>query len=243
MPAVHVWLLLLLLSPAQVSAELLRLVADPWPPFNDQRLPGKGLASDLVEQALARAGYTTSYVEVPWERAVLGLKRGDYDVLINAWYSADRTEYGYFSQPYLVNRIRFMQRKGGNIRFETLADLYPHSIAVVRGYAYSREFDSDPQLLKVGVGSFEIAARMLHAGRVQLALEDEWVARYMLGRTLSTIRDELEFLPLPLSENGLHILVRRSLAQHRDIARRFDAAIQAMSEDGSYAATLQRHTP
>jgi hypothetical protein len=30
--------------------------------------------------------------------------------------------------------------------------------AVVRGYAYSREFDSDPQLLKVGVGSFEIDA-------------------------------------------------------------------------------------
>ena len=68
MPAVRAWLLLLLLSPALASAELLRLVADPWPPFNDQRLPGKGLASDLVEQALARAGYTTSYVEAPWER-------------------------------------------------------------------------------------------------------------------------------------------------------------------------------
>jgi polar amino acid transport system substrate-binding protein len=243
MPAVRVWLLLLLLSPALASAELLRLVANPWPPFNDQGLPGKGLASDLVEQALKRVGYSTSYVEVPWERAVLGLKRGDYDVLINAWYSAERTEYGYFSQPYLVNRIRLMQRKGGSIRFENLADLYPYSIAVIRGYTYSKKFDSDPRLLKVGVGSFEIAARMLHAGRVQLALEDELVARHVLARELSSIRDELEFLPLPLSENGLHILVRRSLAQHRDIARRFDAAIQAMSDDGSYAATLQRHAP
>lgn len=53
MTVVRAWLLLLLLSPASASAELLRLVADPWPPFNDQRLPGKGLASDLVEQALA----------------------------------------------------------------------------------------------------------------------------------------------------------------------------------------------
>ncbi len=218
-------------------------MADPWPPLNDQRLPGKGLASDLVEQSLARAGCTTSYVEVPWERAVSGLKRGDYDVLINARYSDDSTEYGYFSQLYLVNRIRFIRRKGSDIRFETLADLYPHSIAVVRGYAYSKEFDSDPGLLKIGVGSFEIAARMLHAGRVQLALEDELAACYVLGRTLNNIRDELGFLPLPLSENGLHILVRRSHAQHREIARRFDAAIQAMSEDGSYVATLRRHGP
>ncbi|AVO52660.1 ABC transporter substrate-binding protein [Ectopseudomonas mendocina] len=243
MLAVRAWLLLLLLSPALASAELLRLVADPWPPFNDRDLPGNGLASDLVEQALKRAGYTTSYAEVPWERAVLGLKRGDYDVLINAWYSADRAEYGYFSRPYLVNRLRFMQRKGSNIRFETLADLYPHSIAVVRGYAYSKEFDSDPNLLKVGVGSFEIAARMLHAGRVQLALEDELVARYHMGRELSSIRGELEFLPLPLTENGLHILVRRSRADHEEIASRFDKAIQEMSDDGSYAATLQRHGP
>ncbi|WP_313116774.1 substrate-binding periplasmic protein [Ectopseudomonas guguanensis] len=243
MPALRVWLLLLLLSPALAAAEALRLVADPWPPFNDQTLPGKGLASDLVEQALKRAGYTTSYAEVPWERAVRGLKRGDYDVLINAWYSLERTEYGYYSQPYLVNRIRFLQRKGSRIRFETLADLYPYTIAVIRGYAYSKEFDSDPYLLKVGVGSFEIAARMLHAGRVQLTLEDELVARHILAGTLSPLRDELEFLPQPLSENGLHILVRRSHPRYREIARRFDAAIQAMSDDGSYAATLQRHTP
>ncbi len=239
--ALRAWLMLVLWSPVLASAEFLRLVANPWPPFNDQALPGKGLASDLVEQALARAGYTTSYVEVPWERAVLGLKRGDYDVLINAWYSDDRAEYGYFSQPYLLNRIRFIQRKGSNIRYETLADLYPHSIAVIRGYAYSSAFDNDPQLLKVGVGSFESAARMLHAGRVQLALEDEWVARFVLGRSLASIRHELEFLPQPLSENGLHILVRRSLTRHRDIAQRFDAAIEAMNEDGSYAATLRRH--
>lgn len=48
MTVVRAWLLLLPLSPASASAELLRLVAAPWPPFNDQRLPGKGLASDLV---------------------------------------------------------------------------------------------------------------------------------------------------------------------------------------------------
>ena len=69
------------------------------------------------------------------------------------------------------------------------------------------------------------------------------MARHVLARELNSIRDELEFLPLPLSENGLHILVRRSHPHFREIARRFDAAIQAMSDDGSYATTLQRHAP
>ncbi|GIZ10953.1 ABC transporter substrate-binding protein [Pseudomonas sp. NCCP-436] len=243
MPAVCVWLLLLLLIPAGASAEALRLVANPWPPFNDRTLPARGLSSDLVEQALQRAGYATLYAEVPWARAVQGLQRGEYDVLINAWYSAERAEYGYFSQPYLINRLRFMRRKSSSIRFETLADLYPYSIAVVRGYAYRKDFDSDPRLKRIAVSSFENAARMLHAGRVQLALEDELVARYYLSRKLEAFRDELEFLPQALSENGLHILVRRSYPGHQEVASRFDQAIQSMIADGSYEQIISRHAP
>ncbi len=82
---------------------------------------------------------------------------------------------------------------------------------------------------------------MLNAGRVELALEDELVARHQLGRSLSMLRDGLEFLPQPLSENGLHILVRLSHPEHKAIVERFDAAIQAMRDDGSYAATFRRH--
>lgn len=234
-------LVLLLSLPLGVAAQTLRLVADPWPPFNDQTLLNNGVASDLVSTALTRAGYVTSYVEVPWERAVRGLQRADYDVLINAWYSDERATFGYYSQPYLINRIRFLQRKGANIKFEQLPDLYPYSIAVVRGYAYSSEFDQDTRLSKVGVLSFETGARMLHAKRVGLTLEDEFVARYHLGRELSGIRDELEFLPQPLSENGLHILVSRLHPEHRQIAEAFNRAIEAMRADGSYAEILQRH--
>ena len=231
----------LVLLPLAVAGETLRLVADPWPPFNDQRLLNNGVASDLVSSALGRAGYASEYAQVPWERAVRGLRRADYDVLINAWHTEARASFGYFSQPYLINRIRLLRRKGSAIRFEQLADLYIQRIAVVRGYAYSAEFDSDPRLHKVGVGSFASAARMLQAGRVELTLEDEIVAQYHFARELSGIRDELEFLPRPLSENGLHILVRRSHAQHRQIAEAFDRAIAAMHADGSYAAILQRH--
>ncbi|SDH04329.1 polar amino acid transport system substrate-binding protein [Pseudomonas benzenivorans] len=233
--------LLLLLLSLDAAAETLRLVADPWPPFNDQRLPYNGVASDLVGTALARAGYATRYREVPWERAVHGLQRADYDVLINAWYSDERAGYGQFSAPFLVNRIRFLRRKGSAIQFEQLSDLYPYRIAVMRGYAYSSAFNDDPLLRKVGVGSFASGARMLQAGRVELTLEDEIVARYHLGRELSGIREQLEFLPQPLSENGLHILVRRSHPQHRQIAEAFDRAIAAMRADGSYAAILARH--
>jgi polar amino acid transport system substrate-binding protein len=231
----------LVLLPLAVAADTLRLVADPWPPFTDQALLNNGVAADLVSSALGRAGFATEYAQVPWERAVRGLRRSDYDVLINAWYSEERASFGYFSQPYLINRIRLLRRKGSSIQFEQLSDLYPHRIAVMRGYAYSAAFNTDPVLRKIGVGSFESGARMLHAKRVELTLEDEFVARFHFARELSGIRDELEFLPQPLSENGLHILIRRSHADHQRIAEAFNRAIAAMRVDGSYAALFKRH--
>lgn len=238
----RVWCCLLaLLCWGSSSAETLRLAANFWPPFTDESAPNGGFATDLVITALARGGYASSYVEVPWARAVRGLQRGEYDALVAAWFSEERAVYGHFSKPYLINRIRLLQRKGGTIQFRQLSDLYPYQVAVGRGYAYSPEFDNDPRLNKFVVGDFTNAARMLSRGRVDLALDDELVVRYHFGRELSDIRDDLEFLPQPLSENGLHILVRRSHPQHRQIAEAFDRAIAAMRSDGSYAAILQRH--
>lgn len=233
------WVLLLPLHGN--AAQALRLVADPWPPFNDQTLLNNGVASDLVATALSRAGYTTSYAQVPWERAVRGLQQDTYDVLINAWYTDERAVFGHYSQPYLINRIRFLQRKGSQIKFTQLHDLYPYSIAVVRGYAYSSEFDNDVDLQKIPVHSFAMAVRMLAAGRVKLTVEDEYVARYYLARESRKVRDQVEFLPKALSENSLHILVSLKNPEHQQIVAGFDRAIAAMKADGSYARLLQQH--
>jgi polar amino acid transport system substrate-binding protein len=238
-PGIALLVALLLGEPA--LAEHLRLTGDSWPPFTDQRLPNNGLAADLVSTALQRAGHTTEYVEVPWARVLRGLQQGDYDVIVAAWYSAERTQFGLFSDPYLVNRIRFLRRTGMPIEYSGLDSLQPHSIAVVRGYSYDAAFDAAQGLSKVPVLEFAMGARMLAAGRVQLTLEDELVAQYHLNRDLREVRDSIEFVEVPLSENGLHILVRRSHPLHQQIVREFNANIAAMRADGGYRRIFQRH--
>ncbi len=219
----------------------LRLVANFWPPYTDQRILNGGLASDLVQSALRRAGYTTVQSEVPWARVLRGLRIGRYDVAVSAWYSAERSEFADFSQPYLINQLRLVQRRGRGIRFEQLADLYKYRIAVARGYAYSPAFDSDSRLNKFVVLDFTAGARMVQAQRLDLAVEDELVARYLFKGELASISGDLEFLPRPLSESGLHILVSHQHPEHRQIAEAFDQAITEMRRDGSYARIFQRH--
>ncbi len=79
-------LLLTLLLPCALPAANLRLVGDSWPPFVDSRLPGNGLAVELVTTALKRAGFDSSFQQVPWSRALYGVRSGDYDIALSAWY-------------------------------------------------------------------------------------------------------------------------------------------------------------
>lgn len=223
------------------SAEKLRLVADAWPPFTDISLRNGGLATDLVSTALSRAGYSSEYEQVPWARALLGVGEGRYDVLVNAWFNDERTQLGQFSSAYLTNRVRFLKRKDSPIEYKNLKQLHEYPIAVVRGYAYSAEFDNDMNLQKVPVHSFAMAVRMLAADRVKLTVEDEFVARYYLARESKKVREVVEFLPKPLSENNLHILVSLKNPDHAQIVAGFDREIAGMKADGSYDRLLKRH--
>ncbi|QQQ51094.1 transporter substrate-binding domain-containing protein [Pseudomonas syringae] len=236
-----VGLLVVLLMAQANAAEKLRLVADPWPPFADALLLNGGLATDIVNTALRRAGYTTLYEQVPWARAMLGLSEGRHDVLINAWFSEERTKVGQFSAQYLLNRVRFIKRKESPIGTLTQEQLRKYVIAVVRGYAYDPAFDSDTRLQKVPVQNFSTAIRMLAAERVDLALEDEYVARYDLAMEPDEVRERVEFLPGSLSENSLHILVSLKHPHHEKIVADFDREIAAMKADGTYDVLLRLH--
>jgi polar amino acid transport system substrate-binding protein len=243
MPRLHrafalIGLLLLIQSAA---AEKLRLVADAWPPFTDATLINGGLATDIVSTALARAGYASDFEQVPWARAMLGVGEGRYDVLVNAWYTEDRTKLGQFSGEYLLNRVRFIKRKDTPIEFNNLQQLHAYPIAVVRGYAYSPAFEDDTALQKVPVHSFAMAVRMVAADRVKLTLEDEYVARYYLARESSKVRNAVEFMPKPLSENSLHILVSLKNPEHAQIVAGFDREIARMKADGSYERLMKQH--
>lgn len=231
---------LLYAGPALAQGKL-RLVADSWPPFTDTSMPGGGLATSIVTTALTRAGYAIEFEEVPWARALMGVGEGRYDVLINAWYNDERTLIGQFSGAYLVNRIRLLKREGEAFSYARQSDLYPYTIAVVRDYAYSPEFDSDERLNKVPVRSFSSAVRMLAAGRVNLAVEDEYVARYNLQREPQPVREGVAFVDPPLSENSLHILVSLKHPEHQKIVARFEKAIATMKADGSYDRLLRQH--
>ena len=232
--------LALLLAHTQVGASTLRLAGNVWPPYTDRSLPENGLSVDLIRTALGRAGYKVDYIEVPWERAVQGVRSGRYDML-NGWPTSKRSGYARHSQPFLTNRLRWVKRRASDIRYDGLGSLVPYRIALSRGYRYDDELESDSRLTKDYVSNFVQAAKMLLAQRVDLTLEDERTAQFHFDRELEQVSEALAFVPGEFSLLDLTLVVRNGHPQQADIIAAFDREIAEMIADGSYQAIFKRH--
>lgn len=233
------WLTLWLVS-TSAWADTLRLAGNIWPPYTDRHLYADGLSVDLIRTALGRAGYQVDYFEVPWERAVLGLKNGTYDML-NAWPAAKRFSYARSTRPFLTNRMRWVKRRVSDIHYDGLDSLIPYRIALSRGYGYDEVMQNDSRLNKGYAANFVQAANMLLARRVDLTLEDERTALFHFNRELERVSDALEFLPGEFRVLDLSLMVRNGHPQQAEIIEAFNREILAMIKDGSYEAIFLRH--
>jgi polar amino acid transport system substrate-binding protein len=236
----RILLLLAALTVGTGHGEALRLAGNTWPPYTDQRLPGGGLSVELIRTALGRAGYQVHYIEVPWERALLGLQHGSYD-MVNAWSAPNRMRYAIYSRPFLTNRVRWLQRHDSNVAYSDLESLVPYRLGLIRGYAYSDALKDDARLTKGYAANFVQAAKMLSAGRIDLTLEDERTVLFHLSSELKHLQDAYRFVPGEFKLLDLSLIVRTDHPQQAGIIAGFNREIEAMLADGSYAEIFHRH--
>ena len=219
---------------ASAPARELMVGGSPWPPYDGQDLPQKGMSNAIISTALKRAGYQVSYVFDTWPRVLEGARLGVYDVLPAVWYTRERARDLAFSKPYLASDVRFIKRRDSKIEFNSLADLEGLMIGVVKDYAYGEEFAEAPGLIRVNANYIVQNLLKVAQRQVDLTLGDERTLIYALNLYMPESVKELEFLPKPLEHRDVHIAVSKATADYQTIVKDFDKAIAAMMADGSY---------
>lgn len=233
--------ILMLVAGAAQSAEVLRVVASPWPPYSDQGLPKKGLSMELVRAALIRAGYKPEIYLESWPRTLEGAEIGVYDVIAAAWYSKEREAKFDFSEPYLNNRVRLLKHDESGFKFDSLDDLAGLRVGVVRDFAYGEKFDNATNFTKVYQNHVIQNLLKLVNRQVDLVIGDELTIRHQIREYMPQEEAHLEFLPKAILVKGLHIAVSRKRADHAEIVAGFNEAIKIMKADGSYQLILDKH--
>ena len=223
------------------AAGNLAAVVNTWPPYVERNLPGNGLAMQLVSTALQRKGYQVSVDIVSWPRALEGIEVGLFDLVGAIWKTPERGKIVLFSEPYLLNQIKFIKKKSLHLNYQNLDDLKGYLIGVVKNYAYDEQFVNSKKLIKLPQNHIIQNLQKLANGDIDLTLGDERAIRYEINQYMPRRIEEFDFLVKPLSSRGLRIGVSKQNPNAEKIIADFNQAIKEMRVDGSLVAIIKNY--
>ena len=76
--------------------------------------------------------------------------------------------------------------------------------------------------------------RKLLAGRIDMTLEDEMVARRLLAEGGGEYAEKIEFVAEPLVVKNLYVVCGLSNPRHREIIEAFNGGLRSIRADGTY---------
>ncbi len=228
-------IILILWCCSAYSAErIVSAASDPWPPFTDPDHPSQGLSLEIVRAALGTEGYEVTMRFMPWARAEEGTRQGTYDIVPNTWMTEERKKVFFFSEPYAENRISFIRRRGEPFEYDGLESLKGFVVGVVRGYGYEESFLQASGFVREEASDFLTNIRKLLAGRIDMTLEDEMVARHLLANDEGEYAEKIEFVAEPLVVKRLYVVCGLSNPRHREIIEAFNRGLLSIRADGTY---------
>ena len=241
-PLVH-WLgMALLIGLAANAATPVSMATGEYPPYVSTKLPGQGLSSELVSEAMRRMGRPLKLTFLPWKRAFELTRNGLYDASFPYARNPQREAGFLYSAPLHTDQILMFVSIAS--RDSQVAMLRGKTVCVPDGYdlrqiqgaldLYHMALERPPELAD--------CFRQLNAGRVAGVPINEFVgwdtAREALNRT-----DRVRVLPESLGKDETYLIAPRSKPQSAAFIADFNRALEHMHQDGSYERIRRRWLP
>jgi polar amino acid transport system substrate-binding protein len=162
------------------AAETLEFVFSDFPPFEyTDNGSSAGINKEIIEEACRRLGVTPVFNQLPWKRALDYAKEGKADAIFSLFKNDERTRYYNFPQEN-INTVRMVliSNRESRIEITGLEDLRGKKVGVYLGSSYGDKFDAADWIIKETATTNESHLRKQDAGRTDVAVMDERVAKY-----------------------------------------------------------------
>ena len=216
----------------------LKLASDIWPPFTNEP-PHRSFATELVEEALKRAGVTSTTEMIKFSEVMVGIEEEDYDGSAALWFNDDRKKTLLFSAPYLQNQLIVVGRKGSDVSMSSFADLNGKKVAIVGNYAYGSEVTEASEVNLVSGDNDQQNLERLLKGEVDYILVDNLLMQYMITHQKEDVLKYLEVGKVTLFKRALHFAIRKNIDGAESIIDRFNNGVLKMIMDGTYNRILE----
>lgn len=206
-----------------------------WPPYTGQELPGRGLSSMIVRNALHAEGIEFLPIFYPWRRVTSSFNTDPSIIGYFPEYRSPELERRYlFSDPIGYSPLGFAYVIGNEFDWQDLGDLTQFEIGIVAGYVNEARFDAMVRRGDISVieaNDDQTLLRLLIAGRIDAAVMDQQVVHYLIGtqRDLAASAGKLAFHPTHLDRKSLHVVFERT-AKGQEAIGKLNAGLKRFSQ-------------
>lgn len=198
-----------------------------------------GIGYEIVREAICRMGYAESnyeFVVSPWSRIMEMGKKGDIDVILDAFYTEERTEqFEYSNEIYASDNYYFVALKHNNIMYD--GDAFSESvknIGIVRDYKYGKAIEERLKTYQGIIDEVSTADELVEGllnGRYDVILTGDTQTKYYMKEHHKT--EALSFLWKPLDTKNTYIMYPR-VNDHAGLIEAIDEQIKEIRNDGTY---------
>jgi len=240
----------------QADAEMTLVTGSNYAPFTDREWPGNGLVTELVSAALELSPQPVPYAigwEDDWSKHLFPLlDEKTYDMGF-PWLRPDcvttpnneRCANFHFSEPLFLLPIMLFRAKGSDFAFDSDADIIGATLCRPTGY-FTHDLDragrrwlTDDKINLVQAESPDACFALLTAGKVDAVTVNLFLGA---GKIVELdLRDQVEALERPLSEEGLHVIISKRHWRGTTYLYRVNAGLEALRASGRYKEIVSRH--
>lgn len=215
------------------------LVAGVYPPYTIEDGEVSGINIDIIKAAYTAVGYQLDIELLPFTRAMYYAKNGRADGLI-LWHNQQREQWFSFSSKITQSELVFYKKKQLGFEFLSLQSLASYSIGTVANYGYSKEFLAAKNLKKYVVGTDRQNLRKLIFGRIDLAIIDKRMAKYLIKKEYPKYLEKLDWSGVLQKEN-YYLAISKKSADYQQKIRDFNLGLQIITENGLRASILNNY--
>lgn len=226
------------------AEEIITISTLEYPPWTGKNLKFNGFVNHVITEAFQRQGYSVRYTYLPWKRAVIEAKNGEYSALSYVYFSKDREKEFYLSNPISEEKIVFFHLKSNPIKgWKTLDDLKNYKFGATRGYTYTKEFwqaVESKRLIVDIADSDKQNFKKLYAGRIDIFPSGLVNGYNFLQKEFDASKSHLlTYHPKPLSKTTGHLAFTRSKKNSENLRHMFNQGLAELKQEGLYDQYVQ----
>lgn len=230
----------LILFSFSFAQKTVTLATDPFPPFHSPEKADYGFFAEIVKEAFAIEDYQLNIEFVPWSRAMELGKSGDYDGILGALYSDDRTKSFLYSNPVFKYNLVLYTRKELATSKEEFKKLNKLKFGKVKNYYYPVNEEDLKNYSIIETNSIENNLNALINKRIDFIVECENVIDDLLNNKFEKYTDKINKIEV-FEQKDFYILFSKQMKDSEKVSEDFNNGLKKIRNNGTYEKILKKY--